>query len=381
MRKYIIACDSFKGCLSSEEVGDSIEKGVLSADPDCTIVKFTVADGGEGTILSFEKACLNKESWRYIPTTVHGPNGKIHLCQYACYDDKAIIEVAQASGLTILKENERNPLICNSYGTGEQIMDAISKGYRNILIGLGGSACNDAGCGILEALGFRFFDKSGKLLHACGASLRHISHIDDTNVPAEVFESKFTIACDVNNPLYGKNGAAHVFARQKGADEQMIQELDHGLEAFSKHMNQYSINRYGVGNIDWKEGAGAAGGIGAGLMAFLSAEAKSGIDLILDALEFDKELEDAQMIITGEGHMDSQTTKGKAALGILRRAQKKEVPVLGICGKLDSEAELLDAGFYKIIQISDSSMEPAQQMDPQSSKKRIEKTIQEFIKR
>ena len=244
----------------------------------------------------------------------------------------AIIEMAQASGLTLLSKDERNPLLTSTYGTGEIILDAISKGCRRFLIGIGGSATNDGGTGMLEALGFRLTDRNGNIIKGCcGRKLAEIAEIDSSNVPQEVLESEFIVACDVTTPFCGEEGATKVFARQKGADDETIETLEKGMQSFA----QVIEHKYGI-NLNEIPGTGAAGGLGGAFKAFLNAELKSGIDIILDAAGFDEIIKDATLVITGEGKIDFQTSRGKVIDGICRRCRARNIPVLAIAGIVDN---------------------------------------------
>lgn len=368
----MIASDSFKGSVSSLEVARSAEKAILKIFPGCEVVKVPMADGGEGTI----DALVSVMNGNIIFCTVNGPLMEPVQANYGFIGEKetAIIEMASASGLTLVPENKRNPMKTSTYGTGELIKNGLEHGCRNFLIGIGGSATNDAGTGMLQALGYRFIDKNGCELGVGGEILKHIYTIDDSKVMPELLEANFTIACDVNNPFSGENGAAHVYAGQKGADEQMILELDEGLINFAaviKDKNNKDINSI--------PGAGAAGGIGGGFLAFLNTILKPGIDVILDIIEFEKLIEGAELIITGEGKLDKQTGMGKAPAGVLKAAKKQKIPVIAIGGCLQEEEELNKAGFLAVLPLLPYPVTKRQAMGKKFTLENIERTMEQLF--
>lgn len=345
MKKIVVASDSFKGSLSSVDVAQSAEKGIYEVYPSCNVVKVNVADGGEGTVDAVVEA-LNGSKIRIV---VKNPIGKPVEAEYGIAGNTAIIEMAAASGLPLLSIEERNPWVTSTYGTGEMILDAINRGCSKFLVGIGGSATNDAGTGMLQALGFRFYDHNGSLIDdCCGGRLGDIARIDDSQVPATVKQSEFTVACDVDTPFCGLDGAAYVFAPQKGADADMVRRLDEGMALFSKVIHsKFEIDIVPVA------GAGAAGGMGGAFRAFLNATLKKGIDMVLDAIQFDAILENADMVITGEGKVDFQTAKGKTAAGVLARAKNAGIPVVAIGGCVemcDSLEQMGFAGIYPILE-------------------------------
>lgn len=344
-----LAFDSFKGSLSSAEVAEAFQEGLLSTLPHCTVRKAYVADGGEGTMTALVKS-LNGQ---VVSTEVSDPLGRTVCARYGTIDcgRTAIVEMAEASGLTLLQPDERNPLAASTFGTGELVVHALKSGCRKVLMCIGGSATNDGGTGMLSALGFRFLDRKGNSLYGCGKSLEEIACIDDTAVMDEVRQTEFVVACDVTNPLYGPNGAAHVFAPQKGADSIMVDRLDSGLKNFAA-----AIRAYNGKDVTETAGGGAAGGMGAGLHALLGAKLEKGIDMVLDALHFDALLEGCDLVVTGEGCIDRQTVMGKAPSGILRRATDKDIPVVAIGGRVEWCDELRRSGFARIIEVSDPDM-------------------------
>ncbi len=355
--KIVIASDSFKGSLTSVEVAQGAEQGIRLVYPDCEVVAVNVADGGEGTV----EAVVETLGGEIVFAQVNDPLGRKIKASYGIAGNTAIIEMAAASGLPLLAVNERNPWLTSTYGTGEMIMDAISRGCRNFLVGIGGSATNDAGTGMLQALGFRFYDAHGALIDSCaGGRLQDIAHIDDSQVPEAVRESIFTIACDVDTPFCGPEGAAPVFAPQKGADAEMVVKLDAGMASFAEVIaTKYEVDVVPVA------GAGAAGGMGGAFYAFLHANLKKGIDMVLDAIHFDTTIQGADLVITGEGKVDFQTAKGKTAAGVLARSKKQHIPVIAIGGCVEMCDSLLQMGFAGIYPILEEKvpLEIAMQRD------------------
>ena len=277
--------------------------------------------------------------------------------------------MAEASGLTLIPKEKRNPLHSSTRGTGVLILDAIRFGCRKFIIGIGGSATNDAGMGILSALGYRFLDADGNELQPCGANLSAVQTIDDTKVQDIVKEAKYTIACDVDAPFCGPNGAAYTFAAQKGADKDMINILDKGMH----HFADIILKHYGI-NIKNIPGAGAAGGVGGSLRAVLNANLKRGIDIILNTINFEKQIEDCNLVITGEGHIDHQTMMSKAPSGVLRIAQKKGIPVIALGGRVTMCEELKNSGFRDILCITPHSMPIHQAIHPQTATSNLRNT-------
>ena len=329
MKKIIIIPDSFKGSASSMEVCDCIERGILKVFNDANIKKIPVADGGEGTVDSI----LYAAGGNIRKIKVKNPEGKIVEAKYGIINkDKAVIEMAEASGITLVDDKNREPLKYSTYGTGELIKDAINNNIKEILIGIGGSATNDCGIGMANALGYRFLDKDNNELDAIAENMIKVSAIDDSNVDKRIFDIKISAACDVKNPLYGENGATAIYGKQKGVTEASFDILDNGLKNIARVVKE----KYGK-EIDYIEGAGAAGGLGGGLLAFCNTELKSGIDAVLDIIDFEDQIKDASLIITGEGAIDGQTKKGKVPVGVARRANG--IPVIAIVGDIRDGAE------------------------------------------
>ena len=373
MRKIVIASDSFKGSISAAEVAACGERAVHRLFPDCEVVQLPVADGGEGTVETLT-AALGGQS---VATVVHDPLGRLITAQYGLItkEKTAIIEMATASGLPLLQPEERNPWLTSTYGTGELIRDALERGCRKFLIAIGGSATNDGGMGLLQALGFRFLDAEGQELPGCGGSLSRIAQIDTSGALSALTECQFTVACDVTNPFYGREGAAYVFAPQKGADAEMVEALDLGL----RHFAQLIQTTQGIA-IDQLPGAGAAGGLGGGLVAFLQARLRPGIEMVLDALQFDTQIAGADLIFTGEGKLDAQTCMGKTPFGVLRRAQRQGIPVVALGGAVEAIEELNRCGFLAVLPILPYPTSLAKAMDPTFTQQNIERTIAQVLR-
>ena len=373
MRKIIIASDSFKGCLSSLEVARAAENGIRKVLPDCEVVGIPVADGGEGTT----EALVAALHGQFVSCEVHDPLMNLIKADYGILGDRitAVIEMAGASGLTLVPPEKRNPMLTTTCGTGELIKNALQRGCRRFLIGIGGSATNDAGTGMLQALGFRFLDRNGKELDKGGQILEKIVYIDSEKTIPELQEAFFTVACDVNNPFSGKNGAAFVYARQKGADDAMIGKLDRGLQQFA------SVIRNSVGkDIDLIPGAGAAGGLGGGILAFLPATLKPGIQMVLEALDFENQIQNADLIITGEGKLDRQTGMGKTPAGVLEAAKRQQIPVIAIGGSVEETDLLVQQGFLAAFSIQPGPISLEQAMDKAFTCRQIERIVEQIIR-
>lgn len=373
MKKIIIAPDSFKGSLTSAEVANAIELGIKRVAPNCEIVKVPIADGGDGTMDTLVSALGGKK----IKIKVHDPLMRPIEAEYGLVKNggTAVIEMATASGLTLLSKEEQNPSITTTFGTGEIIKDALQRGCRTFLIGIGGSATNDAGIGMLKALGFRFLDKKGEECDVVGNALQSIYSIDETRVSSKVYEAQFTIASDVDNPFSGTNGAAYVYASQKGANNKMVEELDKGLESF----RQLIIEKKGI-DLNTISGAGAAGGLGGGFVAFLNAQLKPGIEMVLQTIDFENHLQNADFVVTGEGKLDIQTTMGKAASGILDAASKKNIPVIAIGGSVEDKEALLKRGFTSLFSTTPNGMSIEEAMQEETAKENIAQTAEQLIR-
>lgn len=342
MMNILIAPDSFKESLDAIDVCNAIKEGFSQVYPNAEYHLLPLADGGEGTssVLSY----VLDGDWQQIK--VHDPLMRPVTAKYfLTHDGLAIIEVAEACGLHLLAPTERNPLITSTYGVGEMIADAISKGASQMLIGLGGSATNDAGAGMLQALGVKISDANGNLLSAGGASLIDTHSIDASPLKDLLSTVKITVACDVTSPLCGPTGASHVFGPQKGASSDDLLTLDTALAHFAAVTGSATVSATGTHNInancDNVEGAGAAGGLGFALMAFCQAELKSGFDTIAEVVQLEQHLASADLVITGEGKLDAQTAMGKVASGVALRAKSisPSLPVIAICGSVDRDTD------------------------------------------
>lgn len=328
MKKCIVISDSFKGTLSSLEICRIAQNSIPKFFPQCQVVTVPVADGGEGTVECFVQAIGATP----VSVPVSGPYGEPIWASYARKGDLAVIEMAAAAGLPMVGER-KNPETTTTYGVGQLIAHAVESGCKEILLGLGGSATNDGGCGCAAALGVRFFDKDGGEFIPTGKTLTDIGHIDASQAKARLAGVTITVMCDVDNPLYGPVGAAHVFGPQKGADGAMVERLDRGL----RHLAQV-VERDMRISISRVSGAGAAGGMGGGCVAFLRAELKSGIECVLDTVGFDALLEGTDLVITGEGRIDSQSVQGKVISGIARRTKPRSIPLLALVGSIGEDA-------------------------------------------
>ena len=340
--KILIAPDKFKGSLSAKELCDAIEEGILKRKPDAQIIKFPLADGGEGSL-----DIINEHlDLKTVSLEVNDPLFRKITASYKIHDYTAYIEMASASGFDLLSEEERNPMHTTTYGTGEMIQDAINLGVEKIYLFIGGSATCDAGMGMAQALGFEFLDTEGNALKGIG---KNLGEIDKILLPADetYTQIEFITLCDVKNPLFGKNGAAHVFAPQKGASIDEVKQLDTGLRNFAIKVNEYLDEK-----VQLIAGSGAAGGLGAGSIAFLGARLKSGIESIFDIVKFEKQLHKIDLIITGEGKLDKQTLDGKVISGVAEYSRKLGIPFNVICGDVDlDKTDLEELGVNKLASV------------------------------
>ncbi len=332
--KIVIAPDSFKESMTALQAADAIERGWKQVLPDGEFVKVPMADGGEGTVQSLVDATNGSIRKR----SVTGPLGTQVDAFYGILGDgkTTVIEMAAASGLHLVPAEERNPLVTTTKGTGELILAAVEEGAENIIIGIGGSATNDGGAGMAQALGARLLDKSGTDLQPGGGSLANLERIDISQVDDRLKSVSFMIACDVNNPLTGEKGASAVFGPQKGATPEMVRTLDQNLGHYAGII-QRDLGK----DIETIPGAGAAGGLGAGLLAFLSAELRPGIDIVIEASGLEDKVSGADLVITGEGKIDSQTIYGKTPIGVAAVAKKYDIPVIAIAGFAGPDADVV----------------------------------------
>lgn len=345
--KIVLAPDSFKGSISATKVCEAMSIGIRKVFPNAEILSVPLADGGEGTVDALVKATNGRiEKCRVI-----NPIGEEIEAKYGVLGDKktVAIEMAAASGISLIPEGKRNPLHTTTYGTGQLILNALKKGYKNFIIGIGGSATNDGGAGMAQALGVKFLDENGREIteYMNGDLIGKCKSISVSSICPEIKKSKFTAACDVNNPLLGPDGATYVYGKQKGGNSTTIAKLEENMK------NLYDIIESKLNiHVRDKQGAGAAGGLGAALMTFLSAELKTGIEIILMAVNFNNKIKDADIIFTGEGKIDRQTLYGKTISGVLKTAMKNSVPVIAIAGEVDiKNTDLYSNGLKAVFSI------------------------------
>lgn len=348
--KIIIAPDSYKESLTAMEVATAIEAGFRQVMPTAEYIKLPMADGGEGTVQSL----VDASNGTIIEHQVTGPLGEQVPAFFGLMgDDKtAVIEMAAASGLHLVSPNLRNPMLTTSYGTGELILAALDHGVDHIIVGIGGSATNDGGIGMAQALGVQLLDNKGQALGFGGQALAQLASIDITTVDPRLAHIKLEVACDVDNPLCGKKGASHIFGPQKGATPAMVAELD-------QHLAHYAaiIKRDLAIDVKDMAGAGAAGGMGAALLGLFNAQLRSGIEIVIDAVHLGDIIKDADLVITGEGRIDSQTIHGKTPIGVARTAKKYHKPVIGIAGCLSQDCGVVyDHGIDAVFSVVPAAM-------------------------
>jgi glycerate kinase len=330
--RVVVAPDSFKGSLSAVEAANAMERGVVSALPGASVEKVPIADGGEGTV----EAMVMATGGRFERRVVRGPLGEPVEARWGVLGDgrSAVVEMAAASGLPLVPAGRRDPRITSTHGTGELVRAALDAGFRRIVLGIGGSATNDGGTGMARALGVRFLDAAGEPLPEGGAALAGLARIDLSGIDPRLPGLELLVACDVDNPLTGPRGASAVYGPQKGATPAMVAELDRALENLSR------VARAATGrDVADRPGAGAAGGLGAGLLFFTPARLLPGVDLVLEAARFDERVRGAHLVLTGEGRTDQQTAMGKAPIGVARAARRHGVPVRLVSGSLGPGAE------------------------------------------
>ena len=354
--KFLFASDSFKGTLTSDQTIELLTKAAEEVFGSCETSGVPVADGGEGTTDAVVKA----RNGEIITVPVHGPLMEMEQGFYGRLSDtEAILEMAAASGLPMLPEEKRNPLNTTTYGTGELLKAALDAGYTEIAIAIGGSATNDGGMGFASALGIRFLDQEGNVLEGRGENLEKVAHIDMSGLDPAVQKAHFTVMCDVTNPLCGPNGATYTFGKQKGGTPEILDRLEKGMQNY----RDVIIREFGI-NPDEIQGSGAAGGLGAALKVFLHAEMKSGIETVLDLIDFDARLEGVDLVVTGEGRTDWQSCFGKVMQGVGDRSAKHQVPVAALCGGLGPDYEKIYAhGIRSIMTTVDGPMPLKEALD------------------
>ena len=372
--KVVIAIDSLKGSLSSMEAGMAIKDGILAAKPDAEVIVKPLADGGEGTT----DALIEGMNGERIDLTVTGPMHTPVDAYYGYLKDTntAVMEMASAAGITLVPDSEKNPLLATSYGVGEMINDAIQRGCRNFIIGIGGSVTNDGGIGMLKALGVRFLDENGKDAGEGGQALAKVARIDVSGMNPLLKECHIQVACDVNNPLCGENGSTYVYGPQKGVTEDMKKTLDEAMAHFARVTSESLENDYMN-----TPGAGAAGGLGYAFLAYTGAALTPGIELILDAVGLEEELSGADVVVTGEGRLDFQTAMGKAPVGVARLAKKYNAKVIAFAGSVTKEAtacnkEGIDA-FFPILR---GVCTLAEAMDPVAARNNMTATVEQVFR-
>lgn len=327
--KIVVAPQAFKGSISALDAANAMREGVLRVVPDAEVVMVPVADGGDGTL----ETLIEGSNGRIHQIEVTGPLGERRIADWGAMGDgaTAVLEMARTSGLALVPEELRNPLVATTYGLGDAMRHAMGSGYRRFIVGIGGSATNDAGAGMAQALGVRLLDESGNELEHGGAALARLHTIDMSSLDKLVNECEFLVACDVNNPLTGPTGASAIYGPQKGATPEMIKELDAALS----HFADIVVRDIGV-EVSDVAGAGAAGGLGGGLIAFVGGQLRAGVDIVLDTVGLDDYLTNCNLVITGEGSMDHSTIYNKAPVGVAARAKRLGIPVVGISGSLGS---------------------------------------------
>ena len=373
-KRVVIVIDSFKGSLSSIEAGNAAGEGVLKACPSAEVKICPLADGGEGTV----EALVNGMGGEMQFLTVTGPLGEPVESSYGMIKESktAVIEMASAAGITLVPKERRNPLHTTTYGVGEMIRDAIGKGCRHFIIGIGGSSTNDGGIGMLQALGFSFRNKAGEEAGFGAAGLRDLAALSRENVVAELKECSFRIACDVTNPLCGENGCSAVYGPQKGATPSMIMQMDNWL----KHYAKLAEKKFTKANAN-QAGTGAAGGLGFAFLSFTNAVLESGIKIVLEETCLEKYMENADIVITGEGRLDGQTAMGKAPVGVARLAKKHDIPVIAFAGSVTKEAVACNQnGIDAFFPILRGVVTLEEAMKPENAKANMTDTVEQVFR-
>ena len=416
--KILIAIDSFKGSLSSKEAGEAIKSGILRVIPDAEVLISPLADGGEGTVETLVEALggsletvrvngplfqeveahygILSESEKFQAETESNPHretlpknhskecSEAHSdtpsetdSQYSPKDGKlAVMEMSQASGITLVSPEERNPLKTGSYGVGEMILDAYHKGCRRFLIGIGGSATNDGGIGMLSALGFRFTKENGEEISPCGEGLKDLARIENTFVSKDLLQCSFQIACDVENPLYGENGASLVYGFQKGGNKELLSQMDLWMKRYSELVKEYNP----AANPE-VPGSGAAGGLGFAFRSFLQGELKSGVSLILEETRLSEKMQGADLVITGEGRLDEQSAMGKAPIGVAKLAKAQGIPVLAFAGAVTVGAKACNqAGIDAYFPILRETTTLEDAMNKETAKQNLADTVEQVMR-
>lgn len=370
--KIVISPQAFKGSLSAMEVAVAMSEGALKVFPNANVVICPVADGGDGTL----ETLVDISGGKIHKCSVHNPIGELISAEWGAMgdDSTAVIEMARSSGLALLTLDQLDPLNASTYGLGELIKNALDNGFRNFIIGIGGSATTDAGAGMAQALGIKLLDRNGLPINPGGIHLKDLYEIDMSSIDKRILDSSFQIACDVTNPLTGPEGASEVYGPQKGATPEMIKDLDEALVNFNQIVVK-TINK----NISDFPGSGAAGGLGAGMIVFTNAKLKPGIDIILDAIELKEKISDADLVITGEGGMDFQTVYDKAPIGVAKIAKQFNIPTIGISGMLGKDYQVVhDHGIDAALSIVTGPMSLSEASD--NSRKLISDSVNESLR-
>ena len=416
--KILIAIDSFKGSLSSKEAGEAIKSGILRVIPDAEVLISPLADGGEGTVETLVEAlggsletvrvkgplfqeveahyCILSESEKFqaeiksdthrktLPENPSKAHSEVYSeapsetdSQYSPKDGKlAVMEMSQASGITLVAPEKRNPLKTGSYGVGEMILDAYHKGCRRFLIGIGGSATNDGGIGMLSALGFRFTKENGEEINPCGEGLKDLARIENASVPEGLLQCSFQIACDVENPLYGENGASLIYGFQKGGNKELLSQMDLWMKHYSELVKEYNP----AANPE-DHGSGAAGGLGFAFRSFLQGELKSGVSLILEETKLSEKMQGADLVITGEGRLDKQSAMGKAPIGVAKLAKEQGIPVIAFAGAVTEGAKACNqAGIDAYFPILREIITLEEAIEKENARRNLEDTVEQVIR-
>lgn len=372
--KAVIAIDSLKGSLSSIDAGDAIAEGIRRADSQAEVIVRPLADGGEGTV----DALVQGMNGTLQKVTVTGPLGEHVDCAYGIIEEEqmAVIEMSGAAGITLVPDEKKNPLFTTTYGVGEVIRDAIGKGCRRFVIGIGGSATNDGGIGMLQALGYGFLDREGNPVPYGARGLEVLYRITDENVLPQLSECEFKIACDVTNPLCGERGASAIYGPQKGATPEMIRQMDDWLMDYAKLAKE----NYEKADLDYP-GTGAAGGLGFAFLTFTNAVLESGIKIVLEETRLEQYLQDADIVVTGEGRLDGQTAMGKAPVGVAKLAGKYHIPVVAFAGSVTEDAvKCNEEGIRAFFPILRGIMTLEEAMEPEQAKKNLTASAEQVFR-
>lgn len=370
--KVVVAVDSFKGSLSSLKAGLCVKEGIQRVDPGIEVIVKPLADGGEGTVDALTEGMKGEK----VMLTVTGPLGTPVKCEYGMVGKTAIIEMAGAAGLTLVPKEKRNPERTTTYGVGEVLLDAMDKGCRKFVVGIGGSATNDGGTGMLKALGYEFLKKDGRPILEGARGLKDLSYIKKEHVDERLQDCQFFVACDVNNPLCGEHGCSAIYGPQKGADMEMVARMDEGMQHYA------NVVKKAVPTADdTAPGAGAAGGLGFAFLAFTNATLESGIQIVMKEIQLEEAMQGADLVVTGEGRLDGQTARGKAPVGVAKLAKAHHLPVLAFSGSVTKDAgacneEGIDA-FFPILRRVGTLEEV---MDEMNASENLKDTVEQVIR-